>query len=112
MPFPSSAKKRKTHAIERVMERFNGICHLCGNPVERISQASRDHLDPSKGHGIENYALAHRTCNTKRGPMTVEEYRAILRLPRSERVEARKIKFEEHGVKQGTIKKLFGDNTV
>jgi len=54
----------------RLWERDGGKCHLCGKPVNNISEASRDHLVPLSAGGCTcsgNIALAHRSCNSRRG---------------------------------------------
>lgn len=54
----------------RLWERDGGLCHLCGKPVNMISEATRDHLVPLSAGGCPcagNIALAHRLCNNRRG---------------------------------------------
>ena len=53
-----------------VYARDGGRCHICAEPVPR-DQASLDHLVPiSAGgeHSMANVSLAHRACNSRRGP--------------------------------------------
>lgn len=55
--------------LEAVYQRDGGICHLCGLHVPWRA-ASRDHLHPRRGGGRitwNNVALAHRSCNSRRG---------------------------------------------
>lgn len=54
---------------ERVYHRDQGICAICGKPVEK-SGMSLDHIKPVS-HGGQNHwnnlRLAHRGCNASRG---------------------------------------------
>lgn len=53
-----------------IYERDNGRCHICGKQVSR-DDFHVDHLVPlSRGgrHTRDNVALAHPTCNLRRGP--------------------------------------------
>jgi len=69
--------------VEKLVERDNGICHICGLPVDMADfyinengvqicgdmYPSRDHVRPiSLGglHSWDNIKLAHRICNTKK----------------------------------------------
>jgi len=54
----------------RLWERDGGRCHLCGKTVNTMSEASRDHIVPLSLGGCTctgNIALAHRSCNSRRG---------------------------------------------
>jgi 5-methylcytosine-specific restriction endonuclease McrA len=54
----------------RLWERDGGKCHLCGQTINMMSEATRDHLVPLSKGGCTcsgNIALAHRRCNTRRG---------------------------------------------
>lgn len=69
------ARLKNAPAVEKVSrleiaERDGWICHICGKPVTKKNW-SLDHLTPlSKGgeHTAKNIALAHRICNSRRGP--------------------------------------------
>lgn len=64
--------------VEVIYRRDDGVCHLCEDFVER-EQASRDHLRPRFDGGRTTFAnikLAHRDCNSRRGHMPVETFRA------------------------------------
>lgn len=59
--------------LQKVYERDNGICKICGNPVNMNvdpldnEYGSIDHIIPlSKGgtHQWKNVQLAHRICNS------------------------------------------------
>lgn len=54
--------------IAEIIERDEGICHLCGDPIDD-DKWTLDHLIPiSKGgiHAKNNVALAHLSCNSRR----------------------------------------------
>lgn len=64
-----------TITLERLIERDNGICKLCGGPVDVGADPnsdwypSVDHVIPlSRGgtHTWDNVQLAHRRCNTEK----------------------------------------------
>lgn len=81
-------------SYERIWERDNGICHICGGVVER-SEVHFDHIVPiSKGglHCEENIAVSHAICNVRKGARLVEP---------AERVDGRAVRAVEHrGAKQ------------
>lgn len=55
--------------LQTLYERDEAICWLCHRFVER-DDASRDHIIPRSLGGpnnIDNYALAHAECNSRRG---------------------------------------------
>lgn len=65
--------------LDAVIERYGGICQLCGKPVDRSDKANGhikrlyptvDHIIPlSKGgaHTWANVQLAHMVCNSRKG---------------------------------------------
>lgn len=56
-------------SLDLIYQRDEAICWLCNEFVER-DDASRDHIIPHSFGGpnrVENYALAHRQCNSTRG---------------------------------------------
>lgn len=56
-------------SLQDIWERDRHICHICGKPVAR-QDASRDHLIPllfGGAHTAQNIALAHASCNSRRG---------------------------------------------
>ena len=66
--------------VDVIYERDSAICHLCGYFVPR-NEASRDHVKPrSKGGRSKmlNLKLAHNSCNSRRGSMTVEDFQKKL----------------------------------
>lgn len=65
-------------------EASNKTCCLCGTRIDDTLSAPHpmsltlEHLTPiSRGgrHDIDNIDFAHRACNTKKGPKTLDEYR-------------------------------------
>ena len=69
----------KSISLKKVMERDNGICKLCGQPINKADFSSKsvgplyptiDHIIPlSKGggHTWDNVQLAHMYCNSTKG---------------------------------------------
>jgi 5-methylcytosine-specific restriction endonuclease McrA len=50
------------------------VCHLCGKP----GADTADHLIPRKHGGtnsLDNLRPAHRSCNSARGAMPIEQWR-------------------------------------
>ena len=75
------ATATRTFTIAEVGDRDAWTCHLCGAPVERGLSGMHpegptiDHLIPLSLGGLDllhNVALAHRTCNTRRGVKSLE----------------------------------------
>lgn len=65
--------------LEAVLERDRWICHLCGQRIAHLHDATRDHLIPAAqggGHDLGNLAAAHRLCNSMRGDTPLEEWHA------------------------------------
>lgn len=61
---------------ENIMSNNELTCELCFKPVE-FGQDSIDHFTPLKrGGGNErgNLGVAHKTCNFKKGRMTLDEW--------------------------------------
>lgn len=55
---------------QQVFRAARGICHLCGEPVKPGEEWHVDHVHPRSRRGADslaNYALAHKTCNLKKG---------------------------------------------
>lgn len=70
----NSTQRRKVRA--RVIARDNGICWLCGDPVDLTLEAphpdsaTMDHVIPHTlggKHRASNLRLAHSRCNADRG---------------------------------------------
>lgn len=58
--------------LSQLYKRDKAICHICGERVQRLSDATRDHIVPKAlggktGRGSTNIALAHRWCNKRKG---------------------------------------------
>ena len=65
-----------------IYERDDWMCHLCGKPIDPDAHfndnlaASLDHIIPRSLGGPdspENLRTAHRSCNSRRGVMLLEE---------------------------------------
>lgn len=63
-------------------------CCLCGTRIDNTLSSPRpmsptiEHLTPiSRGgtHNLDNIDFSHRTCNTKKGPRTLDEYREYMK---------------------------------
>ncbi len=58
-----------------IWERDGGVCHVCGERVT-LGEHHFDHVIPlSRGgeHSMENIAVAHATCNLKKGAKLMED---------------------------------------
>ena len=79
-----SQKKGELVSIRELLFDHDGLCHLCGGPINGPEQAEIDHILPlSKGgpHTRDNLAPAHRRCNRIKRGLTESEVPAhILRL--------------------------------
>lgn len=56
-------------SIDWLYKKYRGICWICKKFIAR-NNASRDHVKPKSLGGsneITNIALAHKSCNSKRG---------------------------------------------
>lgn len=59
------------------------LCHLCLTPAREGDPWQADHVDATNPESP--LAPAHRSCNTKRGNMTIEEFRTKYNIDRSRR---------------------------
>lgn len=86
---------RGKKTLDKLWVRDKGICHLCAEPIAERRLATRDHIIPwsQGGRGMRNLALAHRSCNHKRGIMPVDAARAYLRDLKEHAVK------RQHGIK-------------
>lgn len=58
--------------LAQLYKRDKAICHICGDRVQRLTDATRDHIVPKAlggkvGRGSTNIALAHKWCNKRKG---------------------------------------------
>lgn len=63
---------------EVVYQQAHGCCWYCGRAVQR-PQITLDHLTPivrGGTHSLMNIVASCRTCNSAKGAMTLEEFRA------------------------------------
>jgi len=54
--------------LREVFRRCNGVCGICGNPVEHET-FTIDHIIPlSRGgpHVLKNLQVAHKSCNSRK----------------------------------------------
>lgn len=70
--------------IDAKWEASNKTCCLCGARIDDTLDSPHpmsrtlEHLTPiARGgtHNLDNIDFAHRACNTKKGPKTLDEYR-------------------------------------
>lgn len=78
----SANAERELVRLDVVYERDGGACHICHCPVAR-TDATLDHLIPVADggpHTYQNVALAHRSCNARRGrqPVLGDKLRPML----------------------------------
>jgi 5-methylcytosine-specific restriction endonuclease McrA len=77
----SKRKALSSSQRQKVLEKTDGRCHICGGKVGAKWHA--DHvLAHSAGgeHSAENYLPAHQTCNNHRWDYLPEEFELILKL--------------------------------
>lgn len=66
--------------VFEIWKRDRAICHLCKEYCP-LDEASRDHVVPRFHSGPTTFAnikLAHKTCNSRRGHKSVEDFLKIL----------------------------------
>lgn len=72
-------KPKKMSRIDRLRMRTKGHCGYCGVFVPK-DESTRDHIIPKAKGGETNAAnllLACRDCNSRKGHMDVEDFRAL-----------------------------------
>jgi 5-methylcytosine-specific restriction endonuclease McrA len=70
---------RKVSVFE-IWRRDRAICHLCKEYCP-LPEASRDHVVPRFNNGpttFGNIRLAHKSCNSRRGHKSIDEFLDIL----------------------------------
>ena len=67
---------------ERILQKTDGRCHLCGGAIEGTAWDADHVLAHSGGgaHAVDNYLPAHRLCNNYRWHYSPGEFRQILKL--------------------------------
>jgi 5-methylcytosine-specific restriction endonuclease McrA len=58
-------------------------CCLCGKLIKKKDKYNIEHIQPRSRGGkdsIENWGVAHAACNSKKGALTLEEWRQWLAL--------------------------------
>lgn len=66
-------------SYDHILDRDNGCCYLCGDPISPGDLAF-DHVIPlSRGgrHAEDNIRPTHKLCNTRKHARTPDEYLAI-----------------------------------
>ena len=59
---------------QKIYNRSNGICYLCGDPVS-FSEMTVDHVIPKSkggGNGIKNLRATHAKCNHDKGDKIID----------------------------------------
>ena len=75
-------KRKKQGKCAPLMERDGRICVWCGK--DTVGDASRDHIIPRVAGGPnhrDNYLLACRDCNSRRGHRSVWEFYKMAKNP-------------------------------
>jgi 5-methylcytosine-specific restriction endonuclease McrA len=60
-----------------LIAKYGSLCHLCTEPFKSAKDITFDHWKPlSKGgsDSLENYRLAHESCNHLKGALSPEEF--------------------------------------
>lgn len=79
------SKKQFKKICEMQIKTETAYCCLCGRPIYRVKDYNIEHLCPTSRGGennISNWRIAHKTCNSKKGALTFEEYKLWLELER------------------------------
>lgn len=76
-------KKDFKKICEMQIRTQTAYCCLCGKLIRRVDEYNIEHLQPvSRGgaNDVSNWRVAHKTCNSKKGALTFEEYKLWLSL--------------------------------
>ena len=60
-----------------LVKKYGNICYICEEAFRSIKEITFDHYIPLSKGGfdvLENYRLAHSSCNQLKGNMTPEEF--------------------------------------
>ena len=95
---------RELYLESDIVQRDNGMCYLCMQPVPEDEQ-SFDHIIPlqkpnTPGDVPENVRLTHKACNLEKGERTFEEYmayKAQMRIVGQRAQEVSKKTYGSHG---------------
>lgn len=77
------SKKDFKKICEMQIETQTAYCCLCGKLIKKKNEYNIEHLYPmSRGgaNNVSNWRIAHKTCNSKKGALTFEEYKQWLLL--------------------------------
>lgn len=78
-------RKQFKKICEIQIETQTAYCCLCGKLINKKTEYNIEHLQPLSRNGannISNWRIAHKTCNSKKGALTFEEYKQWLSLER------------------------------
>lgn len=78
-------KKEFKKICEMHIRTETAYCCLCGKPIYRVEDYNIEHLTPRSRGGqdnISNWRICHKSCNSKKGSLTLEEYKQWLVLER------------------------------
>lgn len=76
-------KKEFKKICEMHIRTETAYCCLCGKPIYKIKDYNIEHLQPRSRGGrddISNWRICHKTCNSKKGALTFDEYKQWLAL--------------------------------
>lgn len=77
------SKKQFKKICEMQIETKTAYCCLCGKLIHKKDEYNIEHLHPRSRGGkdsVENWRVAHKTCNSKKGALTFEEWKLWLSL--------------------------------
>lgn len=74
-------KKQFKKICELQVKTETAYCCLCGKLIKKKDEYNIEHLQPLSRQGkdsIENWRIAHKACNSKKGALTFEEWKLWL----------------------------------
>lgn len=76
-------KKDFKKICEMQIETQTAYCCLCGKLIRKKNEYNIEHLHPiSRGgaNDVSNWRISHKVCNSRKGALTLEEYKQWLLL--------------------------------
>lgn len=76
-------KKEFKKICEMHIRMKTAYCCLCEKPIYKINDYNIEHLQPRSRGGrddVSNWQICHKTCNAKKGALTLEEFKQWLLL--------------------------------
>lgn len=73
----TKTSRARTKAKLELLWRDGRRCAICGRKIKDLDDLTVDHIVPLAEGGvnaIENYQLAHKSCNEKKGSMMPDEF--------------------------------------